>query len=85
MALAFEWGKLLKCHLKGKTGRKWANGLKVGNSEKNWTPGVGLPPPRGNILVYYNNIQRSSSLKPLGQLKPNFIASIYGKGESMCL
>ena len=29
---------------------------------KNWTPGVGLPPPRGNIHVYYNNIQRSSSL-----------------------
>ena len=55
MAHAFEWGKLLKCHLKGKTCRKWANGLKVGNSEKNWTPRVGLPPPRGNILVYYNN------------------------------
>ena len=83
MAHAFEWGKLLKCHLKGKTCRKWANGLKAGNSEKNWTPGVGLPPPRGNILVYYNNIQRSSSLKPLGQSKPNFIASIYGKGESI--
>ena len=48
MAHAFEWGKLLKCHLKDKTCRKWANGLKVGNSEKNWTPGVGLPPPRGN-------------------------------------
>ena len=29
-----EWGKLLKCYLKGKTCRKWANGLKVGNSEK---------------------------------------------------
>ena len=81
MAHAFEWGKLLK----GKTCRKWANGLKVGNSEKNWTPGVGLPPPLGNILVYYNNIQRSSSLKPLGQSKPNLIASIYGKGESLCL
>ena len=31
-------GKLLKCHLKGKTCRKWANGLKVGNSEKNLDP-----------------------------------------------
>ena len=27
------------------------------------TPGVGLPPPRVNIHLYYNNIQRSSSLK----------------------
>ena len=85
VAHAFEWGKLLKCHLKGKSCRKWANGLKVGNSEKIWTPGVGLPPSRGNIHVYYKNIQRSSSLKPLGQSKPNFIGSIYGKGESMCL
>ena len=77
---------VLKCHLKGKASRKLANGLKVGNSEKkNWTTGVGLPPPRGNIHVYYKNIQRSSSLKPLGQSKPNFIGSIYGKGESMCL
>ena len=54
MAHAFEWGKLLKCHLKGKTCRKWANGLKVGNSEKKLDPGVGLPPPRGNILVQYS-------------------------------
>ena len=30
--------------------------------------------------VYYNNIQRSS-LKPLGQSKPNFKE----KGESMCI
>ena len=28
VAHAFEWGKLLKCHLKGKTGSKLANGLK---------------------------------------------------------
>ena len=44
----------------------------------------GLSPPWGNIHVYYKNIQRSSSLKPLGQSKPNFIGSIYGKGEPMC-
>ena len=44
--------------MKGKSCRKWANGLKVGNSEKKWTPGVGLPPPRGNIHVYYKNIQK---------------------------
>ena len=27
----------------------------------------------GSIHVYYQNIQTSSSLKPLGQLKPNFM------------
>ena len=53
VAHALEWEKLLKCHLKGKSCRKWANGLKVGNSEKKkWTLGVGLPPPWGNIHVY---------------------------------
>ena len=28
-----------------------------------------MAPPRGNIHVYYHNIQTSSPLKPLGQLK----------------
>ena len=75
VALALEWGKLLKCHLKGKPCRKWASGLKLCDSEKEkkWIPGVGMPPPQGNIHVYYNNIQRSSSLKPHGQSKPSFI------------
>ena len=40
---------------------------------------------RSNIHIHYHNIQRSSSLKQLGQSKPNFISSIYGKGEPMCL
>ena len=40
--------------------------------KKNWTPGAHLPPPRGNIHVYYHNIQTSSPLKPLGESKPNF-------------
>ena len=50
-----------------KTFRKWANGLKIYDSEKIWTPGVGLPSPWDNIHVYYHNIQNSSPLKPLGQ------------------
>ena len=29
VAYAFEWGKLLKCHLKGKTCRKLANGQNI--------------------------------------------------------
>ena len=31
---AFEWGKLLKCHLKGKASRKLANGQNIDYSEK---------------------------------------------------
>ena len=34
-----------------------------------------------HVYYRYKNIQRSSSLKPLGQSKPNFIGSM----ESMCL
>ena len=28
------------------------NALKIYDSENNWTSGVGVPPPRGNIYVY---------------------------------
>ena len=70
---AFELGKLSKCHLKGKTLWKWANGLYMYDSENKYTPGTGLPPSRGNIHVFYHNIQISSSLIPLGQSKPNFM------------
>ena len=42
--------------------------------------GVYLPPPRGNMHVYYSDIQRSS-LKLLGQSKPNFMWSILRKSE----
>ena len=80
VAHAFEWGKLSKCHLKGKTLWKWANRQKINGFEKKLTPGAGLPPPRGNIHVYYHNIQRSSSLKPFGQSKPNVMLSILRKG-----
>ena len=34
IAHALEWGKLLKCHLKGKPNRKLANGQNIGYSEK---------------------------------------------------
>ena len=34
IAYAFEWGKLLKCHLKGKTSRKMVNGQNINYSEK---------------------------------------------------
>ena len=35
----------------------------------------------GNIHVYDHNIQTPSSLKLLGQSKPNFVWSIVKKGE----
>ena len=34
VAHAFEWEKLLKCHLKGKTSKKLANGQNIDYSEK---------------------------------------------------
>ena len=49
---AFEWGKLLKKYLKGKSCMKWANGLKIYESKKLLSPWVCVPPSRGNILEY---------------------------------
>ena len=78
----FEWGKLLKYDLKGKTCRKWANGqnIKFYVYEKNLYPVGCLPLQWGYIHVYDHNIQ-TSSLKLLGQSKPNFMWSIVRKGE----
>ena len=41
VANAFEWGKLSKCHLMGKTLWKWANGPNIYYSEKKRTPWAG--------------------------------------------
>ena len=38
VAYAFEWGKLLKYHLKGKASRKLPNGQKIDYSEKRKWP-----------------------------------------------
>ena len=46
-------------------------------------PGAGLTPPRGNIHAYDHNIQRSSSLKLLGQSKSNFMWSILRENENV--
>ena len=40
VAHAFEWRKLLKCHLKCKTCSKLANGLKFYDLKKKSTPGL---------------------------------------------
>ena len=44
VADAFEWEKLLTCHLKGKASRKLANGQNIDYSEKRkWPKGFILP------------------------------------------
>ena len=54
LAYAFEWGKLLKCHLKGKTSRKLANRQNIDYSEKRKWPKGFICPCTG---VKYHNIQ----------------------------
>ena len=46
--------------------------------KKFWPQGIICPCPRCYIHVYFFNIQ-TSSLKPLGQSKPNFMWSILKK------
>ena len=68
MAHAFEWGKLLKCLLKGKSCRKWANGLKIGNSEKHLDPRGWSAPTLGQytcILQKYSKIFFSQTTEPI--------------------
>ena len=78
-------------HLNGKNRKISYNGRKLARNEQMdrkfmfmkifWGPGGCLPLPRGYIHAYDHNIQTSSSLKPLGQSKPNFTWSILRKRE----
>ena len=43
--------------------------------------GLSAPAPGLYTCIYNHNIKTSSSLKPLGQLKPNFMWSIVRSGE----
>ena len=54
VAHAFEWEKLLKCHLKGKASRKLANWQNIDYSEKRKWPKGFICPCTG---VQYHNIQ----------------------------
>ena len=77
-------------HLNGKNRKISFNGRKLARNEQMdrkfmfmkifLGPGGFLPLPRFYIHVYDHNIQ-TSSLKPLGQSKPNFIWSILRKRE----
>ena len=53
IACAFELGKLLKCHLKGKASRKLANGQNIEDSEKRKWPKGFICPCTG---IKYHNI-----------------------------
>ena len=56
VAHPIEWGKLLQCHLKGKTCSKLANGLNLYDLKKKVTPEIALTLPWGYIHVYYHSI-----------------------------
>ena len=78
-AHAFEWEKIGKCQLMAKNllgMRKWTE-----YSCNIFGPEGCLPLPRGFIHVYDHNVLTSSSLKPLGQSKPNFMRSILRKSK----
>ena len=78
-------------HLNGKNRKMSYNGKNLAKNEQMdrkfmfmkifWGPEGCLPLPRGYIHVDDHNIQTSSSLKPLGQSKPNFMWSILRKSE----
>ena len=75
----------------GKTVTKSFNGGKLAAKDyidwiillmkKIWPQGDCLPLPRGYVHVHNYYFQTSSPLKPFGQLVPNFMLSLHGKGE----
>ena len=79
VAYVFEWGKLLQSHLMVKSCSKWLTWQKIYVFEENLTLGCCLPLCRGYIHVYDHYLQTSSSQKRFGQLKPNFLWSLFGK------
>ena len=54
VAFAFEFGKLLKCHLKGKASRKLANGRNIEDSEKkeNGPRALSAPALELNTIIF---------------------------------
>ena len=72
-------GKIVKMSFE----EKWANGLKIYDSEKKWAPGAGLPQPRGNIHMYHHKIERSIS-ETGRPIKAKFDMKHLYKGQPMC-
>ena len=52
VAYAFEWGKLLKCHLKGKASTKLANGQNIDSEKRKWPKGVICPCTGVNTILF---------------------------------
>ena len=53
---ACEWVKLLKCHLKGKTCRKWANGQDIDYSEKQNDPRASSASIMGLFSIIFKHV-----------------------------
>ena len=56
VAHAFEWEKLLKCHLKGKASRKLANGQKIDYSEKGNGPRASSASALGLNTIIFKHV-----------------------------
>ena len=65
-------GKLLKCHLNGITCRKWANGLKIYDSEKTIGPQGSVCPHPGSIYLYITKIFKDLFSETALPIKANF-------------
>ena len=55
-AYAFEWGKLLKCHLKGNASRKSANGQNIAHSEEENGPRASSAPALGLNTIIFKHV-----------------------------
>ena len=79
-AHAFEWGKLLKCDLKGKTCKKWINGRNIYVFEKNKCPlGVVRPCP-GAINMFTTIIFKHLLCNRLANQSQTLCGALLGTG-----
>ena len=53
---AFKWGKLLKCHLKGKASKKLANGQNIDYSEKKNGARASSAPALGLNTIIFKHV-----------------------------
>ena len=56
VAHAFEWEKLLKCHLKGKASKKLANGQNIDYSKKENSPRASSAPALGLNTIIFKHV-----------------------------
>ena len=92
VAHAFEWEKLLKCHLKGKTSKKLANGQNIDYSEKRKRPKGFICPCTGVKYHVYWYMQQTqvSVYRTIGPLvnfhvEVCFSASVLAASVKACI